>query len=612
MYNVSEQYMKSMASSLREIPDFQFDLYNLDCDANSSLIITPSGNPLQSGENLSAIIKAEQLPRATFERDYMLANGQYTTEATDCYISGILSSDVVDADGLYPYSEMESLIVSVVSYSSKPLSFVLDKRIAVVGVSINDQEEYYYAFPASSQHHILEVPCDSGEISLRFVASFYPSQRARVYGVHAAEIRRWDCEEIVSIGFEDENDLSCLELPARTLRVRINNLDHKYDVQTEITSPSFSKNNTQATLSFLYSGEKVPLGKFFLKTYHAYREYIQFEFDWAIQPLGEAQHLLSRIGKYYAWERIAEILDPDPELVLEVLRDTVETHPTRLYNLTYDISGVTSISTQINNPFPVESKAVCLQLICNAAGISLRPGRENHDIVFFSKQTEPQRRISYSELLAEPEFYDVGEVATAEVTLCDLSPAANEKISESISVGTEKVYFKLKKPAQTSAAWINSIKDAAGNEVGLICFAAQGYALFVWVEMLDGSSYSAETGAISINVHNVVETTLVKANGSYDAFLRGEHGKRLSNVLVDSSIHSVWWRNLEQWLNQNARAKIKHRGFPELDCGDIIEVQLSPEGDYQKAYVVKNTFDFSEGYLSGSTELIVYKRVVYG
>ncbi len=603
MYAVSDNYISSMSADLREMPSFSVVLYNADNSANANLSFSFDPEPLQRGEQLNSFKKVStRAPRATLEHNWLRADGCYTTSNTGDYIGACLSSEMPNEDGLYVYDVADTITVSIASGSSKPLSFLLDAAISVVEIMHTDGTTEVVTLERNDSGNTLSVQDDGqGDISLRFLSSFCPLRRPRVYGIYAAQVFFWDCNDIVGIEFEDENDIMCLELPSRKAKLLINNLDGKMDPYKENTEPSFHRKETQALLVFFYNNESVPIGRLFLDTYTVDRDEITLSFDWAIMPLNDAKYSLSRIGDYSVQERLTELIDPDPQYIVRTIMG-VEQNPTAVYWISVSMGLITSdIANKIvKNPYPICSRAECFQLLCNATGLLMRPARQD-DIELLPPPRRVSRHIGYSELIGEPEYAYRDNAVGATIARYDLMEATSIAIDSRLIRSDQKTRIELDEPAMASSGWLQEIYDSSNNFIGLVEYAAQGYVAFVWCAMEHRDQFwSQNSGDFSLWIQK-----RKKSNAEFGELPR----KSFDNPLVDSTLADNYWLNISQNLYRNTVVTIKHRGFPELDTGDLIEVQLEDQGPMIAAYVIQNRWGFKNGVLSGSTKLRLLKAV---
>lgn len=596
MYAVSNAYIASMAADLREMPSFAVVLYNADVSANAALSFSFDPEPLQTGRGLNSFNRIpSSVPRATLERNWLKANGQYSALDTCHYIGARLSNAEANADGLYEYSEPDIVVVSSPG-SSKPLSFVLDSAVAAVEITHIDGTIETVALSAGDSKRVLAISdSEAGDLSLKFLASFYPCRRPRVYGIYAADVFNWDCEDIVDISFEDENDLMCLELPGRSVKLLINNLDRKLNPHSESMAPTFQRKATQAMLTFSYAGELVPIGRLFLDTYTVDEETITFSFGWATLPLGDSTYSLSVPSTPFLYQRMDEIFEPDPSgMVSEYEENTAAA-----YAISVEAGNNIGMFTNMPNPYPVADRATCLQLLCNATGMIMRPSREK-DIMLLQKESHVARRIGYEELLAEPQYTSQEEIHGISVVCYSYQEETTVTVEGAIVHSDVKTRLDLPGPSENSAGF-SPIYDDNGTEIGTIGYLAQGHVAYAWCEMYDSSAvWSQQSESLEFLVKKVQKSAV-----DYGVAPR----KKIDNPLINADVCEQLQPGLLQQLAQNAAVTIKHRGFPELDCGDLVEIQLENGGEYVSARVIENKWQFKSGVLTGTTKLRLPKGV---
>lgn len=603
MYSVSDRYISSMADALREMPGFALTLYNLDVDAHAALSIDyPTASPpLQTGKNLTAVasIGAPKAARATFEPGCLTASGLYSLSETDSYIGAAQSLSTMSS-GVYPYITQDVVMLQCTKSSTKPITIRLDAAVAQVQLTHSaDSTVQTLSFADDGQTHIITYAAAAETVTLRFLASHRPRRRPRLYGVLVGTMESLNTSRIVNIRFTDTNDLMGLELPGRSVTVDVDNLSGWLNPVAELAKPTYHKNSTQAMLSYLYAGETVPIGRLFLSGYKVSAEYVSLSFGWGTQPLSSFVHKISVYGSdYTALERIQEVFDPDPSMYLPGLR-SIE-HPCRVYAVSADLTALAGKSDKIALPLPAQPESTCLQMICNATGWIMRPCRGIHDIVFADGLSfAPLRQIGFGELLDDPTYEDTGtQLGGSTVFSYSIVDATQQKVADKVTVGNDMVCVQLDAPSDSQQWVLQTIKNSSGVSVGTVNAAHQGYTMYLWVEMLDGSDRTVVMFDVTATVH-----PLQKQSTNYGSELPE---RELDNPLLDSTLaRNYWYNNMAARLACHSLVTVRHRGYPELDCGDCIQVQLTPGGDYQTGWIVRNDWTFSAGVLSGETQIML-------
>lgn len=597
MYAVSEKYTQSMAAPLREMCGLTLSVFS---KCQKPLFIFPSDiPPLQKGTDLfKARLPSE--PRATFEGGWMRADGRYILTETDDYISGQLSSATPDADGVYPYSVTKGFSL----YADGMVTVLCDDSVAcakVVYAAKDDREPVLFRFAQDGSPHRLFF--EGGQnAAIQFLSSFYPDRRVRATAICSGAVYRFGTDAFLSVEFSDENDLLCLELPRRKVTIALINQSGWLDPLEESNLPTFQQDKTNAVLLFLYNNETVPIGRLYMSGYTVTRERIQFEFAWAVQPLGRTQRRFSWPKAETALIRLDEIVQ---KTSVEYLMPIIENHFWSFgdglpIDHRIDWAVQTGTAPTIALPYPIATDAERLQLICNAAGWLLRPDREG-DVLITLPSTGADKRISYEELYEEPLYGDTGkEPGTAGNEYTRLRGFKTVKKGDTITLHTgETLYFQLSDPSERWVDTGTTILDADGNKLGSIVFAAQGYTLCAEAQF-DRFVTPPDNWSMTVTIPDLTQI--------FDGQTVSDGSGRsltLRNPLIDAAAHALWWSKQQVWLTRHTTVTLKHRGFPELDCGDRILVQLTPDGAYQPGWVIENQWDFRSGALSGSTRVVL-------
>lgn len=601
MYSVSEQYIQSMAAPLREMCGLTLTVFS-KCQ-KPTLVFPLDIPPLQKGIDLfKARMPSE--PRATFEEGWMRADGQYKLTATEDYISGQLSSADPDANGVYPYTSTKGCNL----YASGMVTVLCDASIAsaqVVYAAKDNREPVLFQFARDGLPHRLLFE-GGQDIEIHFLASFYPNRRVRATAICSGAVYQFHTESFLSVNFSDENDLLCLELPRRKVTMELVNRSGFLDPVEESNFPTFQRDKTNAMLQFTYNGAIVPIGRLYLSDYAVTRTTIQFEFSWAMQPLGRTKRRFSWPKTETALIRLDEIVQ---RASVEYLMPIIENH---FWNFGDDLpidhridqAVQTGAAPTITLPFPIATDAERLQLICNAAGWLLRPEREGDVLITLPAQST-DKRIAYGELYEEPLYGDTGkEPDTTGSEYTQLRGFKTVKKGDTITLHTgETLYFQLSDPSERWTDTSTIIRDSDGNELGLIVFAAQGYTLCAEAQF-NRFVTPPDNWSMTVTIPDLTQIfdgQTISDGSSCTLTLR--------NPLIDGAAYAGWWQKQRQWLARHTTVTIKHRGFPELDCGDRILVQLTPDGEYQPGWITQNKWDFKSGALSGSTKIVLQGAV---
>ena len=530
----------------------------------------------------------------------MRANGQYALEETRDYISGQLSSAELWAEGPYVYDTSKVFTV----YATGMVTILCDEALAVAAVvfpEASGRDPINFRFPDDGHPHRILFTCDS-KADIHFASSYYPNRRIRVTAICTGSIYHFGAESFLSVDFADDNDLMGLEIPGRKVSVELINQTGFLDPLAEAALPTFQKDETNAILLFSYNGETIPIGRLFLTSYSVTRQAVKFIFSWAAQPLNTNKRKISYAEPASAYTRYDEITTTSPEYVMVELETQHQSFGGDLHidhRVTADVE--TSTTPIISLPYPVSTDIECLQMLCNAAGWVLRPDREG-DVFITNHQTAAVRRIGYEELFEDPVYGDTGKDGNVSFEYTQITGFKTVQQGDNVTLyNGEWKYFQLSEPTKT---WTNKdtlILDSDGSRMGVIVFAAQGYALYAYAQF-DRFVEPPENWSMTVQIPDLPDTIATQrilnpAYSSSDITIR--------NPIIDANIYQSWWLKLNKLLGRHVTVTLQHRGFPELDCGDKIAVQLDPDGEYQDGWVIENNWKFKSGVLSGSTKIVL-------
>jgi hypothetical protein len=206
------------------------------------------------------------------------------------------------------------------------------------------------------------------------------------------------------------------------------------------------------------------------------------------------------------------------------------------------------------------------------------------DIGIVSTTGENERIITkdtYSDDIAwhAEDVIDTIDVETYRMT----SATSDEEIANDILVGRDE-YFPV-----TSKLPMRSL---SGGQGGYAYYAYKGYVI--------GGPIEGETTAITASVYNIVNQTKTFAVSDSDGTTL-----KVSNPIVDGTDGmgaQAFAENIYAELRYNLIASFKHRGFPELEAGDIIQLE-SKSNEYVSVRVLENTLSIQQGRVSGATKV---------
>ena len=611
MYPVTQAYRDSMSGQIRGAVTAEGELLNVDAYVQGGMTVTSTS--ALSGCSVAEISDptADKLQEvATFEQDYLRTDGSQVfmdSYTPDYYISSSLSAATPNAGGVYPITAAVSAEIDADwSFGAQPVTIVFDEAVAHVSVTLS------YMDGSTETSFIASHPVENGIVvipqltnvtrytglTVTITSLNKPNRRARIKKIYAGTRRLLTGNEIISLKYSDENDGVGLELPSKTVALSIDNVGHQYTMETEYENPSFHPLHTQLIFRVGYdvygtggAWEWVPFPKMYLSSYQVNDETVDFTFTDPIGRLNgdDCTHYWSKPGTGLAMERIGEVMMVNQEIYDDARHTQVQTAPQRLA-VSIDTSGARSMSMPIKNSIPPVSAAQALQLCGNLMGNILRSRRSiGQTLEIISPPTQPTVHISADEMFSFPAWeagdrpvgFDVTVQDTVDKgTTADISRDAGYTVYGNLSYDTDKP-IKL--------VYIENERTGGGSHAPSFAYRAYEYRGY--------DSQGFWTDIIGMDVYDIVTENIACAYSGQSGIIQ-----KLSNPLAAKSIAEAYAEMMYDELQHNMSADLSHRGFPELDAGDVITFETENRPSVT-GRVIKNEFEIKAGSMSGSTKV---------
>lgn len=610
VYAVSQEYLDELNNPFLPPASLEAELLNLDASAQAEVSVDSYtgailGSPVSNIVQVSAEHMADL---ATLEPDRMMVDGNYEF-SPNFYISGAVSASSPDSNGEYTIENISvTLSFADGKYIDCPLTIEAPAAARII-------VEISYGYVGNIRTFSNTYTMDSDSITLTdlpnqelyrsikiSVSSLRRSQwRSHIRKVYFGTAQVLESDDILSMDYIDTSDGMMLELPQRKATISVSNTG-QYDLIAENENPSFRKWHTQAVLRMsqdLSSGgaEWIPLGRFFMESYAVTEEKVTFVFQSAIGLLNDFT---------YFWERntssVSQKMDDVFYLDTEMISNGVKPQTTaEEFALTLDRSSAINMNTTTSGNGPLVSNAAFIQILANVTGNLLRPKRVGEDMELIGIQTEsdPVRTLKEDRC-----FNGLGWTAPERTGSLTINCMSKEEASHSETIAT----------------------DAILNSQDLSIYSAQGELVpetvsFEYDSSSEGSPYVADTFVHCIyagvyKIDNLPDVTIKTNLYSKKTVKTGTwsytDGKdeSLSNPFISSSgplsAGSFAGRIYEE-LKNNIIGTLDHRGYPEIDAGDIILIIDDKNGD-TRARVLENRLTLNNGILTGKTKV----RRLYG
>lgn len=610
LYAVSQEYLSSADAAIRNPVYVSAEILNLNAEAQASVQITAT-NALPSCQ-LNRVISVEASTfddEATLEPDRMTASGLYNLLNVRGYVSNVLSSTTQNSAGEYP-----------ISGASVTLSFtdpgqMVDKPLTLYApgaarITVNASYDTYPYSTFTKTYSVTngklvvsDLPAQEiyHTITVSVLSMNHPQWRARVRKAYFGLSEVISGNDIVSLDYTDTSDGVMLQLPQRTIRLCVNNLDGKYSQLKEYDNPTFQKWNTQATFKVgqtLEDGttEWIPLGRFFMESYDVGKETVRFTFQSAIGLLNDFIHYWEKPAIFLN-QRISDILRLDTDILDNGYKPKTAAER---FAIGIDTSNAINLIRIARSTGPLATTAAHLQLIANVSGNLLRPRRTGKDLELLSIPTtaEPVRSIRADRCFDDIEWKNARDKpGTLKINLSAWDTAVHSEDIETDAILNSQDLFLVSSPGYIQENGISFVYNESEYEDRP--YVAEQYVHAAYL-------------AAGYKVDNITGVT-VKANvksaksGGCRTLVFDQSGKEetMSNPLVYTSgdlSAEKYAARIYNELKYNIEGIMSHRGYPELDAGDIVQI-TSTESPI-KARVIENTLTIGNGVMRGTTKAV--------
>lgn len=603
MYPVTNTYIQAMDKGIRDPVSMDMHLYNLNLDGQDAVECISQTDPEVCDAGQIGSLTADKPRKATLERDWIKADGSYTTASVSYWIGAGMSGDA-PSDGWYSYpGAYDQLVLRTggIPYTGV-ITLLLDGadiQVTAKAWPTTGGPDFVDMGAYTSHGGALEIPCgDLGyapeELWLQITKLSAPHQRPKVLTVCVGAVTVIPSGDILSLQYTDSNDGLCLELPGKAIKCDVRRADWTelmYDETLDQTYPLWS---TQAIVWVLYAGQRVPLGHYYAKPPTVIRGGMRLEMYDALGPLNDATHWWSRYSEsgYPLYARLNEVMEIDRIILLDPEGEDggpVRTLAQHL-GITLDTASAANRSAVSVNPCPPVSAAQALQLYANLSGNVLRSKRTGHDLEVrgIPISTEPVRALAYKWLYDNPEVTHDGGI-TLSVTGRTLGTPETKDVQE----GRVDTYTD----APSVVTHDNPSKDLTCTFGGDTLTAPNWYWYISYVGPLKDGDMTSDTATARVYPLPETYTRQRGAGGQLTA---------VSNPLLcgtDGFGMDSYQNRLYTELQHPILMTVNHRGYPEIDAGDIITVQTKRDGPYVKARVLENTLTYKSGALRGATKV---------
>ena len=603
MYEITDACKEAITQQFREPVRAEMTVYNIDMAVQGALSLQSSDSFRGTTPEMVLSVRANE-PRkmATLELDYMRADGQYGFDPPACYMSTNISAAEADNDGLYPISVTGmrfaggggSGVIPPWTDQSKPLTIITDGSIARIVVAFERSDST--VGPGGAQPEpivrvcdvdgdravITDMPADTAAFaSLSIYATHlrYPRRRARIHQILLGDVEVYD-GEITDLSYKDINDTVMQVLPQQTMQVTIRNvLGLTPDAERE--DPRYTSLYTQARVQIGYGVrggvEWIPTGRWFLSSYAVDEDTVTFNWIDALAVLNTGDFCWSIGGQTFA--QSVDDIAVGPITGGQHIRSVGER-----YDIGVDRQYMAHDLDTVSNPCPIVTEAAALQLLANASGNRIRITRTDNAV---DLSMEDMTSGQYDYTISDRELY-VSPAVDTEDKLREIvvtthrrgGETTSKTLGEGIPLGT--VPTLLTAPGLLASVSVNT---SAG-----IRYRQYGYAAYLWATSPVASTTVLSTVAETVDVDVPLEMGPVGGT------------VKLDNPLVDGAVVTAadYADRAYSVLRYGLVYSLSHRGYPHLDAGDRIKLEIG--GTSVPILITENTITYKGGAMRGTTK----------
>ena len=599
MYKITDACKEAIAQQFREPVQAGMTVYNIDMAVQGALSLQSSDSfPGSSPEMVLSVRANEPRKMATLELDYMRADGQYSFDPPACYMSTNVSSTTATTykdDEVYQVSGASLVLANNPGGSPVPwtdgerdIRIVTDGAVAYVDVMVKSGDGGSLSgitimmIPAEGNvikisGYGFEVPA---QISITNIYMRYPRRRARIHQIMLGDVEVYD-GEITDLSYKDINDTVMQVLPQQSMQVTVRNI-LGLTPEAEREDPRYTSLYTQARVQIGYGVrggvEWIPTGRWFLSSYAVDKDTVTFNWIDALAVINTGDFCWSIGGQTFAQSVDDVAVGPTPTSGQHI-RSVGER-----YDVGVDRQYMAHDLDMVSNPCPIVTEAAALQLLANASGNRIRITRTDNAVdLSMEDMTSGQYdyTISDHELYASPAVDTEDKLREIVVTTHRRGGEMTSKtLGEGIPLGA--VPTLLTAPGLLASVSVNA---AAG-----INYRQYGYAAYLWA-----SPPAASTMVLS-KVAETVDVDVPIGVGPVGSTIK------LDNPLVDGAVVTAadYAGRAYSVLRYGLVYSLSHRGYPHLDAGDRIKLEI--DGTTVPVLITENTITYKGGAMRGTAK----------
>ena len=598
MYEITDACKEAIAQEFREDAWAGMTVYNIDMAVQGALSLQSSDSfPGTTPEMVLSVRANEPRKMAALELDYMRADGQYGFDPPACYMSTNVSSTTATTykdDEVYQVPGASLVLANNPGGSPVPwtdgerdIRIVTDGAVAYVDIEVKSGDGGSLSgitimmIPAEGNvikisGYGFEVPA---QISITNIYMRYPRRRARIHQILLGDVEVYD-GEITDLSYKDINDTVMQVLPQQTMQVTVRNI-LGLTPEAEREDPRYTSLYTQARVQIGYGVrggvEWIPTGRWFLSSYAVDKDTVTFNWIDALAVLNTGDFCWSIGGQTFA--QSVDDIAVGPITGGQHIRSVGER-----YDIGVDRQYMAHDLDTVSNPCPIVTEAAALQLLANASGNRIRITRTDNAV---DLSMEDMTSGQYDYTISDRELY-VSPAVDTEDKLREIvvtthrrgGETTSKTLGEGIPLGT--VPTLLTAPGLLASVSVNT---SAG-----IRYRQYGYAAYLWATSPVASTTVLSTVAETVDVDVPLEMGPVGGT------------VKLDNPLVDGAVVTAadYADRAYSVLRYGLVYSLSHRGYPHLDAGDRIKLEIG--GTSVPILITENTITYKGGAMRGTTK----------
>lgn len=604
MYPVTEGYIEAVSKQIRDPVEIEAELYNVDDYVQNSLEVSTNYAGDLLGDGITDISSEKKKDIVSFEQDWLKADGSqiFVEDYSPPYYIGTLalSDTQPDENGEYPLSYRSQLTITHMAgwvNGVKPVTITFGENVRRVQYWV-DSDPAVIVLLDDSKAVSVAAELETTEIIVEILTLSKPNQFGRIMGIYAGGFSRLYGNDVISVDYSDINDGVAAELPEKSMELSINNIDRRYKTETDYQTPYFHPFHTQMTFRLRFPSKEntmeewIPFPVMYLSSYTITDTAVDFVFQDVIWLLNQYNHYWESTQGARFNVRVQEVMKlKQQEGILYDENGQIMTEPEKR-GISIDLTNAKNQLTFCRDTPQLFTASGMLQVLANITWNLLRSRRTGQAMEMLQITEPNEREIKLDDLFGYPQLTKSDKINAVTLNYVDNRPASGSyediKLYDSLAIPSYGIAYPI---VNTDP----NMRFPTAENTAVKRVAAYRYVCYFQADYSPGETMTA------IMVPKHVEPTW-ESQETYQ--FSDEEGQALvlENPLWYGTKPVEYSQYYYNELSHNLLCTLSHRGFPELDAGDIITVETETRPSV-KARILENHFSVSGGAMSGSTKV---------